>query len=158
MATIYLTDMGLSDAKFREIGRIIAYWSLLEFLMGAAVGIMRGVDRKEGRRLTLNKRVGDLAKMLVKASRICKLSKQQSDRMDSLLNRIQNEAENRRAVAHGVWGIHGKKWSLLRFKKPDMVDLGQARQMTARDLQETANRIATLTRDFERWLDTLPGR
>jgi hypothetical protein len=158
MATIYLTDMGLSDAKFREIGRIIAYWSLLEFLMGAAVGIMRGVDRKEGRRLTLNKRVDDLTKMLVKASRVCKLSKQHSDRMDSLIDRIQNEAENRRAVAHGVWGIHGKKWSLLRFKKPDMVNLGQARQMTARDLQKTANRIATLTRDFERWLDTLPGR
>jgi hypothetical protein len=155
MATIYLTDMGLSDAKFREIGRIIAYWSLLEFLMGAAVGMMQGVDRKEGRRRTLYKGVSDLAKTLRKASRNCELTKRQTDCMESLINRIDNEAENRRAVAHGVWGIHDKKWSLLRFKKPDMVDLGQARQMTARDLQKTANRIATLTRDFERWLDTL---
>ncbi len=71
MATIYLTDMGLSDAKFREIGRIIAYWSLLEFLMGAAVGIMLGLDRKEGRRLTLNKPVGEVLKMLVEGDRQC---------------------------------------------------------------------------------------
>ena len=158
MATIFLTDMGLSVAKFREIGRIIAYWSLLEFLMGAAVGIMQGVDRKEGRRLTLNKPVGEVVRMLVEGSQLCKLTKQQTDRMDSLIDRIQNEAENRRAVAHGVWGIHDKKLSLLRYKKPDMINLGQARQLTARDLQKTANRIATLTRNFEKWLDTLPGR
>ena len=53
MVTIYQTDLGLSDAKFREIGRIIAYWSLLEFLMGAAVGILEGVDRKAGREIIL---------------------------------------------------------------------------------------------------------
>ncbi len=158
MATIYQTDMGLSDAKFREIGRIIAYWSLLEFLMGAAVGFMKGVDRKEGRRLTLNERVKGLIKMLRKAARVRKLSKHQTDRMDSLIERIEKEQPHRNDVAHGIWGIHDYKWSLLRYKKPKMVKLGGARRMTARDLQQIANRIETLTSDFERWLDTLPGR
>ena len=91
MATIYQTDMGLSNAKFREIGRIIAYWSLLEFLMGAAVGFLKGVDRKEGRRLTLDERVKGLIKLLRKAARVRKLSKHQTERMDSLIERIEKE-------------------------------------------------------------------
>ena len=68
MVTIYQTDLGLSDAKFREIGRIVAYWSLLEFLMGAAVGILKGLDRKEGRRLTLNKPVEAIVKLIIEAA------------------------------------------------------------------------------------------
>jgi len=41
MRTIDLSDMGLFDAKVLEIGRTSANWSLPEFLVGAAVGIMQ---------------------------------------------------------------------------------------------------------------------
>ena len=158
MVTIYQTDLGLSDAKFREIGRIVAYWSLLEFLMGTAVGILKGLDRKEGRRLTLNKPVEAIVKLIMEAARESKLPKPLTAQMNSLLERIKKEHPRRNDVAHGVWGIHESKWSLLRYKKPDLVELGKGERMTARDLQQIANRAKTLTRDFERWLDTLPGR
>ena len=77
------------------------------------------------------------------------------DRMDALVTRIRKEHPHRNDVAHGIWGINDKKWSLLRFKKPNLVDFGKGERMTASDLKQIANRAATLTGDFERWLDTL---
>ena len=156
MKIIYESDMGLTKAKFREIGRIIAYWSLLEMLMGLAIGNMLGLARKEGRRRTLEKSVYKLTEMLVDASRKCKLSKPETDRMNLLIARIKKEHPRRNDVAHGIWGLDNKKWSLLRFKKPHLVDFGKGEPMTARDLQKIANRAATLTRDFQRWLKTIP--
>ena len=158
MVTIYQTDLGLSDAKFREIGRIIAYWSLLEFLMGAAVGILEGVDRKAGREMTLMRPVDVLINKLRTAATGRGLSKRLTERMNRLIARIECEHENRRSVAHGVWGIRDRKRSLLRYRKPDLVKLGHPRRLTTNDLRKIANRIETLTRDFERWLDALPGR
>ena len=155
MPTMHLTDMGLSRAKFREIGRIIAYWSLLEYLMGAAVGFLKCVGREEGRRLTLKKKVSDLVKMLRKSARVRKLSKHQTDRMESLIARIEKEQLRRNDVAHGIWAIHDNKWSLLRYKKPDKFKLAKDEPMTARDLQRIADRIETLTSNFERWMETV---
>ncbi len=76
--------------------------------------------------------------------------------MESIIARIENEPPRRNDVAHGIWGIYDNKWSLLRYKKPDLVDYGKGAQMTAKDLQGIGNRVETLTRDFERWLGTLP--
>ena len=146
--------MGLSDAKFREIGRIIAHWSLLEMLIGLAIGNLLGLDRKEGRRRTLQNPVEQLTKMLRKAGHKRKLSNQQMDSMDVLIDLIDKEHPRRNEVAHGIWGIDNKKWSLIRFKRPDLVDFGRGERMTASDLQLIANRAATLTHDIERWLDT----
>ena len=156
MKIIYESGMGLSDTKFREIGRIIAHWSLLEMLMGLAIGNMLGLDRKEGRRRTLEESVYKLSDMLVEAGRECKLSKRETDRMNSLIARIKKEHPRRNDVAHGIWGIDDKKWSLLRFKRPHLVDVGKGEPMTDSDLKQIANRAATLTRDFQRWLKTIP--
>ena len=156
MKIIYESDIGLSKAKFREIGRIIAHWSLLEMLMGFAIGNMMGVDRKKGRGLTLEQSVNQLSRMLLDAARECDLPEPKSGHLVSLVARIKKEHPRRNDVAHGIWGIAEKKWSLLRFKKPDLVDLGKGERMTARDLEKIANRAATLTRDFQRWLNTIP--
>jgi len=91
MKIIYESGMGLSDTKFREIGRIIAHWSLLEMLIGLAIGNMLGLDRKEGRRRTLEESVYQLTEMLVEAGHECKLSKPETDRMNSLIARIKKE-------------------------------------------------------------------
>ena len=155
MPKMHLTDMGLSRAKFREIGRIIAYWSLLEYLMGAAVGFLKGVDRNEGRRLTLDERVKKLIKMLRIAASSRKLSNLQTKRMNSLIDRIEKEQPRRNDVAHGIWAIHDNKWSLLRYKEPDKYKFAKDERMMARDLQRIANRIESLTSDFERWMDTV---
>jgi len=156
MKIVYETGMGLSDTKFREIGQIIAHWSLLEMLMGLAIGNMLGLDRKKGRRRTLEKSVYKLSDMLVDAGRKHELSKRETDRMNSLIARIKKEHPRRNDVAHGIWGMDNKEWSLLRFKKPHLVDVGKAERMTDNDLKQIANRAATLTRDFQRWLSTIP--
>ena len=97
MKIIYESDMGLSKAKFREIGRIIAHWSLLEMLMGLTIGIMFGIDRKEGMRLTLEQSVNQLSRMLVNAAHDCNLPEPESGRLDSLVARIKMEHPRRRA-------------------------------------------------------------
>ena len=93
MVTLFQTDLGLSEAKFREIGRIIAYWSLLEFLMGAAVGFLEGVDRKAGREMTLMRRVDVLINKLRTAATGRGLSKRLTERMNRLIARIESEHE-----------------------------------------------------------------
>ena len=95
MATIYQTDLGLSKAKFREIGRIIAYWSLLEFLMGAAVGILKGVDRKVGRDITLMRPVDVLITKMESAASEDALRNHRTVCMNRLIVRIQDQHENK---------------------------------------------------------------
>ena len=124
--------------------------------MGIAVGNLKGLDRKAGRQLTLRYRVDDFLTELNKAAREAGLSRDQRDRMNALLDRIKDEHERRNDVAHGIWAVHGRRWSLLRYKPPEFVDFGDAKRMRARDLKPIANRVTTLTRDFEAWLDTLP--
>ena len=73
--------------------------------------------------------------------------------MNSLVDRIEKEQPRRNDVAHGIWAIHDNKWSLLRYKEPDKYKFAKDERMTARDLQRIANRIETLTSDFERWME-----
>jgi hypothetical protein len=156
MAVIYETSLDLSEAKQRQIGRIIACWSLLEALMVIAIGNMRGLDRKKGRRYTAKFQYSGLVKQLKKSARKIDLPSTQREKMDRLIARMKIEREFRNDVAHGFWGKHHRKWALLRYDRRKKGRYFDDTPTTARDLESIANRAMTLTEDFEKWLDTLP--
>jgi len=56
VAIVFDTNADLSNAKFREIGRIVAHWSLLEYMMQLAIGRIVGTNIKTARILNASGR------------------------------------------------------------------------------------------------------
>lgn len=75
--------------------------------------------------------------------------------MNRLIAKITGEQQHRNDVAHGLWGTDEGRWFLIRYKTPKQIKLGKATPTTANELRRIANRVETLTRMFENWLDQL---
>lgn len=155
MVRIFEPDAKISDAKLREIGRIIAHWSLLEHLVGSGIQKIAGLDKKSGRAITNRLNIRAKLDALALVADINNLAKRQRDQMNKLIEKIKNEQRHRNDVAHGLWGIDEGRWFLIRFKSPTQVKLGRSTRMTANELRRIANRIDTLTRAFNTWINNL---
>jgi hypothetical protein len=155
-AIVFDAKANLSDAKLRQIGRIVAHWSLLEYVMQLAIGRIVGTNIKTARILTDRAGTDGLLKKLALVAEVHSLPQAKVQRMQRLIKRIRREEKNRNDVAHGLWGKHRRQWYLIRFKSPKQLTLGKQRRITANELRRTADRIETLTNAFERWRLTLP--
>ena len=155
MVKIFETDANVSRAKFREIGRIITHWSLLEHLVGMAIAKTIRTDVKTGRAVTGRLSINPRLDALQLVADIDNMPRVKRERMNKLIVKIKYEQQFRNDVAHGLWGVNSNCWHLIRFKTPKQVKLGKATPMTANESKRIANRIETLTGRFETWLDSL---
>ena len=155
MAKVFETDARLSDAKFREIGKIIAHWSWLEFMVGEAIGEVGFIDKKIGRALTDRLSIYPMLDALQIVADVETMPRKDRDRMEGLIARIRNEYQHRNDVAHGLWGEWENRWYLVRFKSPKQIKLGKATRMTANELKRIANRVEKLALDFRSWKDSI---
>jgi hypothetical protein len=156
VAIIFDTNAKLSDAKFREIGRIVAHWSLLEYMMQLAIGRIIGTNLKTARILSYRAGTDRLVERLKLVAEVHGLPKRSMDRLVRLLARIEKLKPHRNDVAHGLWGPHQKRWYLIQFRSPKYIKIGKSKLMTANELRRTAARIEKLTNAFDRWRLSLP--
>ncbi len=151
VALVFDTNADVSNAKFREIGRIVAHWSLLEYMMQLAIGRFVGTNIKTARILTDRVGTEGLLKKLELVVEVHELPKTKARRLQRLIARIRDEQEHRNDVTHGLWGQDKKLWYLIRFKSTKLLKIGRHKRVSANELRRTADRIETLTRDFDRW-------
>jgi hypothetical protein len=153
---VFDTNAKLSNAKFREIGRSVAHWSLLEYQMQLAIGRIIGTNLKTARILNYRAGTERLMERLNLVAEVHGLPKPSIDRLVRLLARIEKLKSHRNDVAHGLWGQDKNLWYLIQFKSPKFIKAGKHKRITANELRRTADRIETLTNAFDRWRLSLP--
>ena len=151
MHTIYDTD--LTDEHLIIIGKIMASWSLLEFLLTRVLANLIGIDIKECRIITRSISADVKLKKIKQFALFKGINKTELDELNMLITKIDNAKTNRNLIAHGIWVqdennvYHLVKYSYNHAEKPSAI------KMQTSNLKDIHEEIVSSLAGLGGWLD-----
>lgn len=153
-------DVGLSPEQFQAIGTIAAYWSLLEYHVGLAIGDLLGVGIKQARVLTTQMQLRPKLQILQLLAELKGWPQTDQDELKKATKRIEEASDLRNQFIHGVWArdSSGKFYIVWHRGTARNRILGQAIPAEITDLKAAALEIAGIAEGFILWWTTQKAR